>query len=403
VNSGLSVEKTSPSEGEVSIYDFIGTDYSEDGTTARSFRAKLKRLGKVDRIKLRVNSLGGDIAQGFAIYNMLLDHPAKVTAYIDGVAASMAGVIAMAADEVIMPENAWLMIHNPWSFAIGDSDDLRREADLLDSFKQAAMRAYVRHTSLSEKELGRLMDEETWFDAEAAVEAGFASRVSGRIVAAASAMKEEYLKRFSHAPAAIRDAGTGDPSPERLEESVMEKASDVQAAAAGEVACEFAAASEAVLVATTGEKSMAEMADVNVKRELDRKAAEVAEGQRQLRVDRAKYDVERLLGELGSKVTPAGLKGIGALLVRLKADPMLVECDGQELDAASVLLSAMRSMPDLPILSGEMAAEDQASEPSVVDRRFAAARARDAAAGIDDTRALALQKKYGIDYQLGDE
>ena len=111
---------------KVSIYDAI------DEYTFRDFRKQLDAFENAEEIELRLNTPGGSVVDGFAIYNALIQHPATVTAYIDGWAASMGSIIAMAADKVIMPENSWLMIHNPWTVAMGDADDLRDMADIID-------------------------------------------------------------------------------------------------------------------------------------------------------------------------------------------------------------------------------------------------------------------------------
>ena len=98
----------------------------------QQFANELKEIGNVRQINLHIHSPGGDVFDGIAIYNLLKNHPANKTVYIDGLAASMASVIAMAGDEVIMPENAMLMIHKPWGIQGGDAEELRKYADLLD-------------------------------------------------------------------------------------------------------------------------------------------------------------------------------------------------------------------------------------------------------------------------------
>lgn len=113
---------------EISIYEEIGGF----GITAKKFAEDLKALGDVSHIDLRIHSPGGDVFEGIAIYNLLRNHPAEITVYIDGVAASMASVVAMAGDRVVMPENAMMMIHKPWGISGGNAGDMRDYADLLD-------------------------------------------------------------------------------------------------------------------------------------------------------------------------------------------------------------------------------------------------------------------------------
>jgi ATP-dependent protease ClpP protease subunit len=125
-------EGNATSSAEISIYDEIGGW----GVTANDFIASLESLGEVSNIDLRISSPGGSIIEGNVIYNAIKRHPANVTVYIDGMAASMASVIAMAGDEIVMAENALLMIHNPWTVSIGDSEQLRKDADLMDKMKR---------------------------------------------------------------------------------------------------------------------------------------------------------------------------------------------------------------------------------------------------------------------------
>ena len=122
---------------------------------------------------------------GNAMFNALQRHPAKVITHIDGLAASMASVIAMAGDEVHMADNALLMIHNPWTFSMGDADELRADADLLDKMSASILSSYGR-SQYEAEELKNLMDEETWFTAQEAFDAGFVDHISTGLRAAAS-------------------------------------------------------------------------------------------------------------------------------------------------------------------------------------------------------------------------
>jgi hypothetical protein len=117
------------------------------------------------------------VAEGLAIYNALKRHKAKVTTYCDGFACSIASVIFMAGDERIMNESSLLMIHNAWSYAVGNSEELRKQADDLEKITQASVEAYKSHSSLSEKEIKKLMDEETWILPTEALEYGFATTI----------------------------------------------------------------------------------------------------------------------------------------------------------------------------------------------------------------------------------
>ena len=124
-----------------------------------------------------LNSPGGDVVAAARIYNMLLDYPGTVTVNIDGIAASAASVIAMAASNVAMSPVSMLMIHNPATLAMGDKTELSRALDMLESVKDSIINAYQLKTGLSRAKLSKLMDAETWMDATAAIELGFADEL----------------------------------------------------------------------------------------------------------------------------------------------------------------------------------------------------------------------------------
>ena len=162
---------------EIVIYDQIGQSMWGDGYGAKKFNADLKALGNVKNISVRLNSPGGDVFEGLTILNRLLAHKATVTIYIDGLAASIASVIAMAGDKIVMAENALFMIHNPWSFAMGTSEDMRATADTLDKVKEALLTAYTGQSSLDEHKISALMDAETWMTAKEGLDMGFIDEI----------------------------------------------------------------------------------------------------------------------------------------------------------------------------------------------------------------------------------
>lgn len=182
---------------EVLVYDEIGAW----GVSAKQFARDLKDLGKISQIDLRINSPGGSVFDGNAIFNQLKQHPANVTVYIDGLAASMASVIAMAGDRIVMPENALMMIHNPWTVAIGDAEELRKNADLLDKIKDTLIGAYGR-SMMTDEEIVEMMDAETWLTGEEAVEMGFADELEQEVALAACA-KFDFLNKFQKTPEVI--------------------------------------------------------------------------------------------------------------------------------------------------------------------------------------------------------
>ena len=124
-------------------------------------------------INLFINSPGGGVFAGITIYNIINRLEAYITAYIDGLAASIASVIPMAADKIIMPKNALMMIHNPWSAVAGSAADMRKEAEILDRAKISILSTYSDKTKKPEKDLSEMMDKETWMTGTEAKTLGF--------------------------------------------------------------------------------------------------------------------------------------------------------------------------------------------------------------------------------------
>nr|DAS49239.1 MAG TPA: major capsid protein [Bacteriophage sp.] len=199
--SWYSIKAKANDTAEISIYDEIGFW----GVSAASFAQDLKSCGNnLKQINLHIHSPGGDVFDGIAIYNLLKNHPANVTVYIDGLAASMASVIAMAGNEVIMPENAMMMIHKPWGIQGGDAEDMRKYADLLDKVENTLIPAYANKTGKTPEELAEMLSAETWLNGKECVEQGFADKLAEPLVAMAS-IKSRKLEDFENMPKAIKD------------------------------------------------------------------------------------------------------------------------------------------------------------------------------------------------------
>lgn len=188
-------------EAEIYIYGDVGDDWF-GGVTAKQFADDLKALGKVDLITVRINSYGGDVAQGLTIYRLLADHSAKVVAHIDGIAASIASVIAMAAEEIHISEAGFLMIHNAWGIAIGNAEDMRSAAARLDMTTGSIRDVYVARTGNNLDQVKKWMDSETWFTASEAVEHGFASEISANVKMVAKLDVSKH-RAFNHVPDVI--------------------------------------------------------------------------------------------------------------------------------------------------------------------------------------------------------
>lgn len=188
---------------ELRIYDDIGFW----GTTAKAFVNELDALAKdADEILVAVNSGGGDVFDGFAIYNALRRYSGKVTARVDGIAASAASLVVMAGDTIVMPENAMMMIHNAWTIAAGDAAQMRKTADLLDKTRDGIVAAYRNKCGLTDDEIVAMMDAETWMTASEAKERGFADQIEAPVKLQASVRTEELLARFEHTPEALLKA-----------------------------------------------------------------------------------------------------------------------------------------------------------------------------------------------------
>lgn len=180
-----SMTKQTNNSADLLLYGPISeSSWWGDEITPKQFADDLAALGDVGEINVRINSGGGDVFAGQAIHSMLKRHAANVTVYIDGLAASIASIIAMAGDTVIMPKGAMMMVHNPWTCAWGDSEELRKSADTLDKVRESLISVYEDKTGMSRDDITALMDEETWLTAEEAVEKGFADQVEEMAISA---------------------------------------------------------------------------------------------------------------------------------------------------------------------------------------------------------------------------
>ena len=175
----FSLEKTNQT-ATINIYgDICSWAWEELGEmSAVNLSKQLEAMGDVEQIDVFINSMGGEVAEGLAIYNALRRHKAKVTTYCDGFAASIASVIFMAGDERVMNEASLLMIHNAWTWASGNAKELRKLADDLEKITQASVEAYKAHSSLTEEEIKELMDNESWILPDEAFSYGFATSVN---------------------------------------------------------------------------------------------------------------------------------------------------------------------------------------------------------------------------------
>lgn len=182
---------------ELWIYDVIGSGFFEAGVTDKSVRDELAKFKNTEPLLVRINSPGGDVMQAVAIKTMLDQWKGGVSIQIDGLAASAASYIATAGAKCTMADGAMYMIHNPWTIAVGDSRDMRKQADVLDKIGGKLVDAYSRRAGKDSKAIQKMLDEETWLTSDEAVEQGFADEV---IKETAAAYAIPVAMGFKHPP-----------------------------------------------------------------------------------------------------------------------------------------------------------------------------------------------------------
>lgn len=169
-----SINAAQSDDNTISILDVIGEDWwTGEGVTSKRIAGALRAIGERD-IVVNINSPGGDMFEGVAIYNMLREHKAKVTVNVLGIAASAASIIAMAGDEIRIGRPSFLMIHNCWCVAAGNRHDFAEMAEYMEPFDAAMADVYHARTGIDLKEIQSLMDRETWIGGSAAVDKGWA-------------------------------------------------------------------------------------------------------------------------------------------------------------------------------------------------------------------------------------
>ena len=162
---------------ELILYGSIGSDEYWDDISDKAFKQDIENLGDVENITLHINSPGGSVFSAVAIANTLKNHKAKITANIDGLAASAATIITSACDTVRMPKNALFMVHNPITFAYGNNQDMQKTLEMLNKVKNSIIETYLNKAKTNKETLSELMDNETWMSAEEAKEYGFVDEI----------------------------------------------------------------------------------------------------------------------------------------------------------------------------------------------------------------------------------
>ena len=221
--------ETNGAEADIYIFgDITSWEWFDNDVSSYTLSKELQELGPdIEAINVHVNSYGGEVAEGLAIYNMLRNHKAKVRTYCDGFACSIASVIFEAGDERIMNSASLLMIHNAWMYTAGNANQLRKDADDLDIITQASINAYMQNVNITEDELKELLDAESWILPGDAIEMGFATLIVGETAnekAAASARKALFNLVKNRAAASIspEPEPTPEPTPEPAPEPPKE-------------------------------------------------------------------------------------------------------------------------------------------------------------------------------------
>lgn len=214
----ISMQKKNKS-ADIYLYDIIGDSW--DGTTAKQFALDLKMLGEdLDQLNIFINSPGGIVWDGIAIFNTLVRHKAKKVMMVDGMAASIASVILMAGDEITIAKNGMVMIHNPMaSIFFARAEEMREAADKLDKIREVLIETYTDRTGgkSTSKEIGKWMDDETWMDATESKARGFVDSISEKEIEIAALVKHD-LAQFKNVPNTLAKnlagvAGQGKPHP----------------------------------------------------------------------------------------------------------------------------------------------------------------------------------------------
>lgn len=312
---------------DVYIFDEIGTY----GVTAQAFINDIKDL-KDTPINLRINSLGGDVFDGMAMYNVIKRREAKTTVYIEGIAASIATIIALGADEVVMAENSLFMIHNAWGGTMGEAKDMRKTADTLDKISSELTDIYRKKTGLSNDVLAEMMDAETWLNADEAYELGFVDTISDSIKVAA---KYDISKFKNITQEEIQNKLSININNKKMTNELKEwfnsKVDEIVATVKGDVKVSKDVAEETMITVNLGDNDdiknkISEFESNNI--ELSSKIASLEE-----ELATAKGTNETLTGEveaLNAKINKADAKGTK---IETDSDPAVVENKKEDANA----------------------------------------------------------------------
>lgn len=254
-------------KAEILIHEQIGADWFGDGLTSKQFAQQLRDLGEVSDITVRINSPGGAVSDGVAIYNMLRSHGANIKVVVEGLAASIASIIAMAGDEITMGEGAMMMVHSPWTFAMGSAEDMRDTADILDKFEGTLVDIYASRTGMAKDEIHQLLKAETWMNGEDAVKLGFAHiALDGGDKEAAALLQSDHRAKFQKFSTEFRQPA--DTTPSRIAAALKSALADAKVKEKDDMSTVNPSAANA-----DAQKVAAEAAQAALRAESDRRRA----------------------------------------------------------------------------------------------------------------------------------
>ena len=210
--------KSSSNTAEVLIYSFFGPDWA-GGVEAKTFAADVNKLRPFDTLDVRFNSDGGDVFEAKAIYTFLARDEATINCHVDGLCASAATIVAMAGSSISMAESATFMIHNPWTFTMGDASRLEDVAAQLRGEEEVLAKIYSDRTGVSQARVREMMAAETWMSAEEALSAGFVTDVVENVKIAAQAT---FTGRYPLPESVLKQASLAERS-EELRERVAQQ------------------------------------------------------------------------------------------------------------------------------------------------------------------------------------
>jgi len=218
MNKWFKIQAKTDDIAEISIFGDIGESFWYESVSLSDFKAEFDKVKDKKEIRVLVNSPGGSVFDGMAVYNLLSSVRNKVVVEVLGMAASIASVIALAGRELVMGEGSYYMIHNPWSFAYGEANELRRTADLLDKIRDQMVDLYGAHSALDTEAIVDAMESETWYTASEAVEAGFADKTEEYEDVEIAASYDISKYKYAHVPGEMLKARDSDDRPASVRE-----------------------------------------------------------------------------------------------------------------------------------------------------------------------------------------